>query len=298
MISGRTDDDALDPDLGTRWHGLRRFAQQRAAVVGAAVIVVLAVVAVLAPVLAPHDPDAQDLYNTLSGPGTDGHPLGTDKFGRDQLSRLLYGTRVSLIVSLASVSIAAVVGVTAGLLAGFVRGPLESVLARVNDALLALPAILFFIVVAAVFGRGLPSIFVGLGLYLSAGVFRVTQAATHSVAAETFIEAERAIGATRRRILVRHVLPNALSPVMVRLSVGAGVAVTAEATLSFLGLGVVPPTASWGTMLSSGFETIQDAPFLVYAPAAMIVVTVLSLTLIGDGLRHAFGTRSMSREAE
>jgi peptide/nickel transport system permease protein len=274
------------PKRGTTF---RRFARNKAGMAGLIFLLLLVAIALLAPVLAPNDPDAQHLLNRLQPPNQD-FLLGTDQFGRDQLSRLIYGARVSLMVGVGAMTIAVLIGVPLGLLAGFVGKRLDTLLSRFYDAVVALPALLFFFVVIAVFGHGLTVLFVTIGVVSSTVFFRISRAQTQSVAQETYIEASRALGASTRRIVVHHILPNILSPLLVRVSLGAGAAVTAEASLSFLGLGVVPPTPSWGGMLSAGNEVVREAPFLVYAPGVMIALTVLAFSLVGEGLRSAVGT--------
>lgn len=281
--------DDLPPLTPRRGRTFRRFARSKPAMVGFLFVVLLLVVAVLAPVLAPHDPDKQDLLNRMQSPNGE-FLLGTDQFGRDQLSRLIFGSRVSLLVGVGSMVIAVLIGVTSGLAAGFIGRAVDTIFSRLNDALLSLPALLFFFTIIAVFGRGLATTFFAIGVVSSTAFFRITRATTQSIAQETYIEAARALGATTRRTVLHHILPNILSPLLVRVSLGAGAAVAAEASLSFLGLGVVPPTASWGNMLSEGNAVISEAPFLVYAPGLMIALTVLSFSMIGDGLRTAVGT--------
>jgi peptide/nickel transport system permease protein len=268
---------------------LHRFARHRLGVASAAFIALLAVVAILAPLVAPKDPNAQDLLNRLQPPSGEAW-LGTDDYGRDQLSRLIYGTRISLLIGIGSMVVAFAIGVPPGVIAGFRGGKVDAVLGRVNDALLALPALLFFFVIIAVLGRGLATLCVAIGIFSSTAFFRVARSSTQSVTQETHIESARALGATTWRIVVRHIVPNILSPLMVLVSIGAGVAVTAEASLSFLGLGVEPPTASWGSMLASGSEFMRDAPVMIYAPSVMIALTVMSFGFVGDGLRAAVGT--------
>jgi peptide/nickel transport system permease protein len=257
--------------------------------IGLGFLLLLAAVALLSPLIAPHNPTQQDLINRLQQP--DGKfLLGTDSFGRDQLSRLMYGARVSLLVGTGSMVIATVVGVSLGLLAGFVGGVLDTLLSRFYDAMLALPTLLFFFVVVAVFGHSLTALIVMIGLVFTVSFFRLARAQTQAVAQETYIEASRALGASTRRIVVHHILPNILSPLLVQVALGAGLAVTAEASLSFLGLGISPPTPSWGGMLQSGFEVVREAPYLVFGPGVLITLTVLAFAFVGEGLRSAVGT--------
>ena len=272
---------------------LRRFLSNRLAVVGACVIVVVVMVAVLAPLIAPHDPNTQDLLLRLQRPGTDGHPLGTDQFGRDVLSRLIFGARVSLLAALLAVGVAALLGVPLGMLAGYGSRRADGVLSWANDGLMSVPALTLALTIVAVLGPGsLTNAMIAVGIVSAPRFFRVARAATQDVRHETYIEASRAIGCRRSRILSRHVFPNAVTPLVIQVTLMLGAAIVAEASLSFLGFGVRSPTASWGSMLNDAYVNLSQAPYLVYIPGAAIAVVVLAFTLVGDGLRDALGTRT------
>jgi peptide/nickel transport system permease protein len=258
-------------------------------VFGLVVVVLVMIMAVFAPLLAPYDPNDQDLLIRLQEPSGE-HWLGTDDFGRDQLSRLIYGARVSIVAALEAVAIGAVVGVTLGMIAGFRAGRFDATVGRVVDVMMALPGFLVAVTVLAVLGPGLTNAMLAVGFLLTPVFFRVARAATQDVREETYIEASRALGCTTRRIVARHVLPNALAPVVVQIAILLGVAITIEASLSFIGLGVQPPTATWGSMLSTANANLSQAPHLVYVPGAMIAITVLAFSLLGDGLAAALGT--------
>ncbi|MEU7814044.1 ABC transporter permease [Pseudonocardia sp. NPDC049154] len=288
-VLARPDGSAAEP-AAPRTTILRRFLRDRIAVVAVAYLVALVVVAGLAPLLAPADPLAQDLGSRLTPPGP-GHPLGADELGRDQLSRLLYGARVSLLAALQAVAIGAVVGVPLGVLAGFSGRTLDAWLGRLMDVLMSVPGIILALTVVAVLGRDITTAMIAVGIILVPRFHRVARAATTDLRHETFIEASRTIGCSRARILGTHVLPNILPVLVVQLSIMLGVAVTAEASLSFLGMGVRPPAASWGSMLNSAFANVVVAPYLVYAPGLAITLTVLAFSLAGDGLRKAVGRR-------
>jgi peptide/nickel transport system permease protein len=281
---------AATPEGGPRQGRIaRRFFRNKAAVAGLVFVVLLLLVAVFASLLAPHDPNEQDLMNTLRGPG-DGHPLGTDEYGRDLLSRLIYGARISMQAAIEATLIGAGIGIPLGMIAGMGARRLDSILSRVNDALLVVPGLLFIFTFVAVLGRSLSVILIAIGILSVPTFFRIGRATTQNVRSETYIEASVALGCTRRRIVLHHVLPNILAPLIVRMATAAGAAVTLEASLSFLGLGVTPPTASWGSMLTSGNSNMRVAPYLVYYPGLMIAFTVLAFLMIGDGLRRAMGT--------
>jgi ABC-type dipeptide/oligopeptide/nickel transport system permease subunit len=283
--------------LPRRGEVFRRYLHNPVSVAAAIVIVVLVVLALFAPWIAPKDPNAQTLVDRLHHPGHK-YLLGADEFGRDQLSRLIYGARVSLTAAVEAVAIAFFGGVPLGLIAGYYGGWLDAVLGRANDAIMSVPFLLLAFTIVAVIGFGLGNAMLAVGIAFIPQFFRIARSSTQAVRQEDFIEATIALGATPRMTLWRHVLPNALSPLAVHTSVVLGVAVSAEASLSFLGLGAAPPTASWGAMLKSAMGFMDPAPFLVYAPGIMIAITVLCFTLVGDGLRQALGTRQISPAAD
>jgi peptide/nickel transport system permease protein len=268
----------------------RRFARDPLAVAGLVFLVLLALAAVLAPLLAPRDPIAQDLAMRLSAPGGD-YPLGTDELGRDQLSRLLFGARVSLLAALEAVAVGTIVGVPLGALAGFVGGRVDAVIARVMDSIMSVPGIMLALTAVAVLGRDITIAMIAIGVVLVPQFQRIVRASTGELRNETFVEASRTIGCSRSRIVLRHILPNVLPVLIVQMSIMLGVAVTAEASLSFLGVGVQPPAASWGSMLNSAVANTFVAPYLIYPPGVAITLTVLALALVGDGLRKATSIR-------
>jgi peptide/nickel transport system permease protein len=282
-------DEVVDDATPRRGRGLRRFLRHRPAMVGLAYLMLLLIMALFAPWLAPKDPNRQELLLRLQSPGHHAW-LGTDLLGRDQFSRLIYGARVSLLIATGSMALALLLGVPTGLAAGYLGGKVDTVIGRMNDSLLALPGILYFFTIIAVFGHTVPTLCFAIGSYSSTNIFLIARATTRAVSGETYIEASRALGATTRRTLANHVLPNILSPLLVRVALVAAAAVVAEASLSVLGLGVAPPTATWGGMLQTGNSVIREAPFLVYAPGVMIAFTVLAFTFVGDGLRRAVAT--------
>jgi peptide/nickel transport system permease protein len=286
----RRDELPETPPVSAGRRILRRFLSNRVAVGALVFLALLVLVAIFAPLIAPHDPDAQNLSQRLKASvGV----LGTDDYGRDQLSRLIFGARVSLIAVLVTVGVAAGIGIPLGLLAGFKAGWLDATLSRLSDALMSVPALIFALTVIAVLGPGLVNAMIAVGIVTMPRFFRVARAASRDVAQETFIDASRTVGCGTTRLLWRHLLPNMLSPLVVQVSVMAGAAVAAEASLSFLGLGVKAPTASWGSMLTTAQTNIYTSPYLVYPPGIMIALTVLAFTLVGDGLRQAIGTRGV-----
>jgi peptide/nickel transport system permease protein len=268
---------------------LRRLVRNPAAMFGLVIVVLVVGMAVFAPWLAPYDPNDQDLLLRLQSPSSE-HWLGTDDFGRDQLSRLIYGSRVSLVAAAQLVAIGCGIGTVLGMIAGYRGGRFDSALGRVVDVMMALPGFLVAITVLAVLGPGLTNAMIAVGVLVTPVFFRVARAATQDVREETYVEASRALGCTTRRIVVRHVLPNAIAPVVVQVAILFGVAITVEASLSFIGLGVQPPTSTWGSMLSTANSFMSEAPHLMYVPGAMIAITVLAFSLLGDGLAQALGT--------
>jgi len=272
--------------------GLKRFARRywsnKLAVVALAVLVLLLAASFAAPLIAPYKPEQIDVLNRLSGP-SGAHLLGTDSLGRDTLSRLLFAGRVSLLAAATAVVIAVVVGVPLGLIAGYSGGWVDWVLGRCADVLMAFPAVILAIAIIAISGPGLTNAMIALGVVYAPRLFRVVRSATLSVREETYIEASISIGTSARSIIARRVLPNVLSPLLVQISLMLAAALLAEAALSLLGLGVVPPTPSWGNMLGRGFTEIRSTPLLVWYPGMAIAVATLSFNLIGDGLRDSLG---------
>ncbi|MEW6719973.1 MAG: ABC transporter permease [Thermodesulfobacteriota bacterium] len=270
---------------------LRRTARHRGAAAGMAVLAVLILAALLAPVLAPYDPYVQFLDEGLTGPGR-AHWLGQDKFGRDVLSRLIHGARLSLAVGIGTVSISLAVGLLLGSLAGFLGGRTDRAFTAACDVLMAFPGILLAIGIAAVRGPSFGNVLFALSVLGWVGYARVIRAQVLKVKAMEFVESARAVGAPPSRMLLAHILPNALSPILVEATFGIARAIVAEAGLSFLGLGVAPPAASWGSMIGDGRHFLFVAPHLVTAPGAAILLTVMAFNFVGDGLRDALDART------
>jgi ABC-type dipeptide/oligopeptide/nickel transport system permease subunit len=268
----------------------RRFARNRGAVAGAIITLVMASLAVFAPVLSPHDPVNSNLTDALRPPCRE-YPLGTDTLGRDVLTRILYGGRISLTVGLVVQGVSVTLGTLIGLVSGFAGGRVDDVLNGLTNAVYAFPSLLFAIAVLAVLGPGLYNVFVALGLVGWATVARLVRGEVLSLKNREFVEAARAAGAAAGRVLFRHILPNCMGPVVVVGTLGVASAILSEATLSFLGLGAQPPTPSWGSMLSRGREYVWSAPWLTVFPGLAILITILGLNLLGDGLRDILDPR-------
>lgn len=278
----------LAPFLTSRQRFLRRFKAQRLAVVSLIFLAVVGVIAIFAPWLTPTDPDKIDLSNVLHAP-PGGKGLGTDQLGRDALSRLISSTRVSVQAAVQSVGIGIVLGVPTGLLAGYFGGWVDAVIMRITDAILAFPALLLAIAVIAALGPNLTNAMIAIGIIFAPRFLRLARAEVLSIREETYIEAARSIGTPSHKILMRHVLPNALPPLIVQASLSAGFAMLAEAGLSFLGLGVQPPQASWGSMLAEAAAVINREWTLMLAPGFCIILITLAFNILGDGLRDSIG---------
>jgi len=273
-----------------RWDALRRAARARLAPLGAAVLLAAVAVALAAPVLAPYDPLAQDLGNALARPGR-AHWLGTDNVGRDVLSRVIWGTRVSLVAGFVSVAIAVAAGGLLGMLAGYAGGRADGVVMRLMDAVLSFPPLVLALALGAVLGAGLTGVLLALGVVYTPTFARLMRGQVLSVKTRDYVEAARALGASGWWIAGRHVLPNAATPIVVQASLSVAFAILAEASLSFLGLGIQPPAASWGSMINAGRGYLQQAPWIVFGPGAALFVTVVGLNFVGDAIRDGLDPR-------
>src|SRR5437899_988941 len=273
-----------------RWKVLRRAARARLAPFGAAVMVLAVLVALAAPLVAPYDPLARNLGHTLASPGRD-HLLGTDNVGRDVLSRVIWGTRSSLLAGLVSAALAVLAGSLLGVLAGYCGGRVDGLVMRVMDAVLSFPPLVLALALGAVLGAGLTGVLIALGVVYTPTFARLMRGQVLTVKARDYVEAARALGAPAWRIAWQHVLPNAAAPIVVQASLSVAFAILAEASLSFLGLGIQPPGASWGSMINAGRGYLQQAPWLVFGAGPALFVTVVGLTLIGDAIRAGLDPR-------
>ena len=269
---------------------LRRFVGRPAALLGAAYLVLLIGGALAAPAIAPYDPLKQDPGAMLSTPSR-AHWLGTDDLGRDVLSRLLYGARLSLGASLMAVAIATLAGLPIGLAAGYLGGAADDALMRVIDALQAFPALILAMAISAALGPGLVNVMIAVGIVYTPRFARLVRGQVLSLREELFVEGARAAGASHLRIIARHVLPNVVAPVTVQVSIGVAFALLAETSLSFLGVGIKPPEPSWGTDVGRGYRFMRLAPWLVFIPGSVILLTTLAFNMVGDGMRDALDPR-------
>jgi len=252
--------------------------------VGFVIVSIAVLAALLGPVLTPYDPASQDLARRLEAPSL-AHPFGLDELGRDILARILSGAQISLLVGLAVVSVSSIVGMFVGSVAGYFGGRVDDVISRIIDVLMAFPGILLAIALVAVLGPSLTNVVIALSVIGWVGYARLVRGQALRAREFDFVQAARALGAGSRRIVVRHILPTALPAVVVQATLGMAGAIIAEAALSFLGLGVQPPTPSWGTMLDAGRSHLFDAPHLTIFPGLAIAVLVLGFNFLGDGLR-------------
>ena len=269
---------------------LRRYARNRLALVGLWVVLLIVGLAVFAPWVTQYSPIKPDFFNTLKPPDH-AHVMGTDDLGRDVLSRVIFGTRTSLLAGVISVGIAVLIGLPVGLVSGFYRGLLDDVLMRVTDAMLSFPFLVLALAITAALGTGLGKAMIAIGIVFTPQFIRLARGQVLSEREQNYVEAARGLGAGDTRIIRRHILPNILSPVFVQASLATAAAITAEAALSFLGLGTQPPTPSWGSMLNIAQAYLGSAPWMALWPGLAIFITVLAINLTGDGLREALDPR-------
>ncbi|HQT33617.1 MAG: ABC transporter permease [Thiobacillus sp.] len=278
---------ALTRESQWRRRLLQPMLRQRSAMVGLAIIAIYIFAAVFAPWLATHDPTAQDLMASLQGPSA-AHWLGTDSYGQDLYSRLLYGAQLALIIGFASVALGLAVGVAIGLAAGLMGGRTEWVLMRIVDGLLAFPELILAMAFMAVLGLGTENVVYALALSFVGPFARMTRGDVLQVKSQPYIEAARMMGVPTAAIIWRHVLPNVVSPILVQAGMRISIAILLESGLSFLGIGVVPPTPDWGLMIAEGRGFITMAPWISGVPGVALAILLVALNLLGDGLRDAF----------
>jgi peptide/nickel transport system permease protein len=269
---------------------LRRLWHRRGAMLGLGIIVAFVAIAVAAPWIAPHDP-LQTSWSAVRKPPSATHLFGTDEIGRDILSRVMWGARASLLAGLVSVGISLSLGVPVGLLAGYAGSWVDALISRMTDAMLACPFLILAIALAAFLGPSLTNAMIAIGVTATPVFIRLTRAQVLAVKVEDYVEAARAVGNSHFRIAWRHVLPNVLAPIIVQSTLAIAAAVIAEASLSFLGLGQQPPAPSWGSMLNTAKNYIDNAPWMAVSPGLSIFLLVLSFNLLGDGIRDALDPR-------
>ncbi len=273
---------------------LRRIARvmfDRWVVVGGAVVILIVIIiAVFAPLIAPYDPYETSLPDILQSPSRI-HLLGCDELGRDFLTRIIYGSRISLMVGFVAVSIAGSVGMVLGLIAGYFGGWIGNIIMRFIDALLALPPMILMLAIAAILGGGLVNVLISIGVTMMPTYCRLMCGQVISLKSNDYVTAARAGGASNLRIMFQHLLPNSFPPLMVLITVNLGTAILMEASLSYLGIGITPPTATWGAMVSAAQRFLLNYPLLSFAPGIAVLIVVLAFNMVGDGLRDALDPR-------
>ena len=272
------------------WAVARALARHKIAMAGIIILVCLVTMSVFASFLAPHDPNEQDLYHVLEGPSAH-HLLGTDDVGRDLLSRVIYGSRVTLMIGGLSTLFAAIIGVLLGLVAGYKGGAADMVIMRLTDTFMSMPVLILVLVLVAAMGPGMKSLMIAITVLTWPGYARIVRGEAMRVRELPYIEAAHAIGASGFRIMFRHILPNIMAPIIVTASIAVGVNIMLESTVSFLGLGVQPPTPTWGNELKIGYSYLEVVPLFSIAPGLMITLAVLAFNFIGDGIRDVFDPR-------
>ena len=255
-------------------------------VIGFVIILVLVLLAIFAPMIAPYPPNQMDIVNKLQSPNTQ-HLLGTDSLGRDTLSRIIYGSRTSLIIGVSVMLISSVVGILLGLLAAYFGGTVYHLIMRFMDALMAFPMLLLALLVASLLGAGMLNVIIALGIGMIAAPCRLMCGVALSVKQNDYVLAAQAMGMSDRRLMFQEMLPNAFPPLLVMITIGIGAVILAEAGLSFLGIGITPPTATWGGMVNDGYKFLTTNPVLAISPGVAIMLVVFGFNMLGDGLRDA-----------
>lgn len=273
------------------WRGaLARYRQARLSGVGSAIVLLALLVAITAPWISPYDPLQQNLDRSLEGPSRD-HLLGTDDLGRDIAARVIYGARVSLAAGVVAVAIALLAGILLGLIAGYRGGQMDNWIMRLIDSVLSFPSLILALALAAVLGAGLRDVLIALGIVYTPTFARLARGQVLSLRHRDFVEAARLLGLRDGRILARHILPNILAPLIIQASLSVAFAILAEASLSFLGLGIQPPEPSWGSMVNAGRGYLQQDPWIVFGPGGAIFITVMGFNFVGDAVRDALDPR-------
>jgi len=279
--------DRVDSPLQRKWAKLKR---NKAALVGGVLIIIYVTSALFAPILFTGNPSAPDLMNSLESSSVD-HPLGTDELGRSILGRIIYGSRISLLIAVGVVSVGMIIGIPLGLVSGYYRGKVDFIIQRATDTMLAFPGFLLALSLVAVLGVGLKNTVISIGISMVPLYIRLVRGCVLSVREEVYVEAARAVGTRDVSILIRHILPNVMVPITVQTSLSMGTAILFAAGLGFLGIGVQPPTPEWGSMLGSARSYLFHAPHVATFPGIAIFLAVLSFNLLGDGLRDALDPR-------
>ena len=292
--AGGSRDGNIDESRSGFFQNLRKFAKNRVAALGAVIVLVVLLCAVLAPYIAPYDPLEIHPADSLQAPSAE-HWFGTDDTGRDIFSRVIWGARISLRVGIGTALISSSIGLTLGLIAGYFGGTLGFVILRLMDLLLAFPGILLALVIIAILGPGLTNVMLAVGISAGPTFTRVIYGAVLASKSNDYVDAARGIGARPARIMIRHILPNVMAPAIVMFTIQIGAAIFAASSLSFIGLGAQPPTPEWGAMVSRGRYMLRDAMWMSTFPGLAIAVTVVAINVVGDGLRDLLDPRTRFR---
>ena len=290
-------EEELLPPVNEFKRFLKVFFKRKVVIFGAAMVVIILLVAAFADFIAPFGYNEQDWFNVLQAPGGE-FVLGTDALGRCLLSRIIHGTRIALGVGVSAVLISAVVGTVLGLIAGYVEGIVGTIIMRLTDAMLAIPSLILALIIAAVLGSGVTGVILALSIALFPGYIRLINGQVLSVKQNDHVKSSQSMGARKSHIILRHILPNCLSPLIVQMTMMMGVSILAEASLSFLGLGISPPTPSWGALTFEGYASFMTHPRLSIAPGIAIMILVFSFNMVGDGLRDALDPKLRGTSAK
>jgi peptide/nickel transport system permease protein len=289
-MTASTEISSMAPRVSEFRRFVRIFTSRWLVVFGLVIIFIFTILAIFCPVIAPYNPDEQDLNNILANPSSQ-HLLGTDYLGRDTLSRIIWGARTSLMVGVVALAIAAVLGMTSGLLAGYFGGITNAVIMRSMDALMAFPMILLAMLISAMLGGGLLNVMIAIGIALIPGYARLMCGQVLAAKESDYVIAGRSLGASHTRVMLRHIVPNCFPPLIVLITMQIGVAILSEAGLSYLGVGITPPTPAWGAMVNDGYKYILTNPMISFAPGVSIMIVVFAFNMVGDGLRDALDPR-------
>ena len=277
-------------ETAPRYSEMRRmisvFAGRPLPIIGLVIIVLLVLMAVFAPLIAPYPPNQMDILNKLQQPSS-AHWLGTDSLGRDTLSRIIYGSRTSLVIGISVMVISSIVGIVLGLMASYFGGWVNTIIMRFMDALMAFPMLLLALLVATLLGAGMMNVIIALGIGMISAPCRMMAGVVLSVKQNDYVLSARAMGMSNRRLMFQEILPNAFPPLLVLITVGLGAVILSEAGLSFLGIGITPPTATWGGMVNDGYKFLMTNPVLAISPGVAIMLAVFGFNMLGDGLRDA-----------
>ena len=285
--------DQLEPRRTRKvgvWAVMRAVLRHKVSCMGVVIILLLVLMAIFAPLLAPYDPNEQDLYRVLEGP-TRAHLLGPDDVGRDLLSRVIYGSRVSLFIGVTATVFSATIGILIGLVAGYKGGITDMIIMRITDTFMCIPGLVFLLVLAATLGAGIHNIIIAVTVLGWTAFARIIRGQVLVVRELPFVEAAHAAGASELRIMFKHLLPNSIAPIIVTASLAVGFNIMLESAAAFFGLGVQPPTPSWGKALRVGYSYLEIVPLFSIAPGLMITLAILAFNLLGDGLRDALDPR-------